>query len=124
LTGAFNKCRPKLTCISKFLCLYGCERIFTDTAGGALNARRGLIEALEFCRRGDCLPVWKMDRLGRGLKHSIETIAHRQSIGVGFVSLQESIDRGRFGRKARLSRLRRAGPGSNASRSATARWPD
>ena len=70
----------------------GCERIFTDTASGAIDARKGLKEALLFCRRGDSLLVWKLDRLGRSLKHLIETINHLQSNGVGFVSLQESID--------------------------------
>jgi hypothetical protein len=51
----------------------GCERIFTDTAGGAKSERPGLAEALNFMREGDTLVVWKLDRLGRSLKHLIET---------------------------------------------------
>lgn len=70
----------------------GCEKIFTDTASGAKDDRIGLIEAVEFCRSGDSLVVWKLDRLGRSLKHLIETINLLHKKKVGFVSLQESID--------------------------------
>jgi len=51
-----------------------------------------LIDAIEFCRKGDSLVVWKLDRLGRSLKHLIETINGLHSRKVGFVSIQESID--------------------------------
>ena len=70
----------------------GCEKIFSDTASGAKDNRVGLIEAIEFCREGDSLVVWKLDRLGRSLKHLIETINLLHKKKVGFVSLQESID--------------------------------
>ena len=52
----------------------GCNKIFTDTASGAKAERKGLDEALEYVREGDTLVVWKLDRLGRSLKHLIETI--------------------------------------------------
>jgi len=70
----------------------GCEKIFTDQASGARDDRKGLIDAIEFCRTGDSLVVWKLDRLGRSLKHLIETINLLHEKKVGFVSLQESID--------------------------------
>ena len=70
----------------------GCEKIFTDRASGNKDDRRGLSEAIEFCRQGDSLVVWKLDRLGRSLKHLIETINQLHSKAVGFVSVQESID--------------------------------
>ncbi len=70
----------------------GCEKIFTDQAGGAKDDRKGLIDAIEFCRKGDSLIVWKLDRLGRSLKHLIETINLLHEKKVGFVSLQENID--------------------------------
>lgn len=70
----------------------GCEKIFTDTASGSIDTRKGLSDALEFSRKGDLLMVWKLDRLGRSLKHLMETITFLQIKGVGFVSLQESID--------------------------------
>jgi len=51
-----------------------CERIFTDTASGAKAQRPGLAEALQCCRSGDTLVVWKLDRLGRSLPHLVETV--------------------------------------------------
>ena len=70
----------------------GCERIFTDTVGGASAERAGLEQALAFARKGDTLVVWKLDRLGRSLRHLVETLAALRDRGVGFRSLQESID--------------------------------
>jgi DNA invertase Pin-like site-specific DNA recombinase len=70
----------------------GCERIFTDTASGASTDRPGLAQALRFVRTGDILVVWRLDRLGRSLKHLIETISQLQAQGIGFRSIQESID--------------------------------
>ena len=69
-----------------------CEKIFTDQASGAKDDRKGLIDAIEFCRKGDSLVVWKLDRLGRSLKHLIETINLLYEKKVGFISLQENID--------------------------------
>ena len=70
----------------------GCEKIFTDTASGAKSDRTGLTEAISFMRKGDTLCVWKLDRLGRSLKHLIETVLALQALGKGFCSLQENID--------------------------------
>src|SRR5205809_1608699 len=70
----------------------GCEKIFTDTASGGKANRVGLAEALNFMRQGDTLCVWKLDRLGRSLKHLIETVLRLQEVGKGFRSLQEHID--------------------------------
>jgi DNA invertase Pin-like site-specific DNA recombinase len=70
----------------------GCEKIFTDTASGAKSDRTGLREAINFMRKGDTLCVWKLDRLGRSLKHLIETVLALQALGKGFCSLQENID--------------------------------
>jgi len=71
----------------------GCGRIFTDTAGGSRTDRAGLEEALSFLRdREDTLVVWRLDRLGRSLRHLIDTVAVLQGRGIGFRSLQEQID--------------------------------
>jgi DNA invertase Pin-like site-specific DNA recombinase len=70
----------------------GCERVFTDIASGAKDERVGLAEALAFLRPGDTLVVWKLDRLGRSLKHLIETVTALQAKKIGFRSLRESID--------------------------------
>lgn len=70
----------------------GCERVFSDVASGAASDRTGLGEVREFIRAGDTLVVWKLDRLGRSLKHLIEVVADLQARGVGLRSLQEAID--------------------------------
>lgn len=70
----------------------GCERTFTDQASGAKADRPGLAEALEFCRPGDTLVVWRLDRLGRSLRNLIDVVADLDARGVGLRSLQESID--------------------------------
>jgi len=70
----------------------GCTRIYTDTASGAKSERKGLDEALNYVREGDILVVWRLDRLGRSLKHLIETITELSKRGVGFKSITENID--------------------------------
>ena len=70
----------------------GCGRIFTDTASGAKAERPGLAEALHYLWAGDALAVWKLDRLGRSLKDLIEIVTTLEQRGIGFKSLQESMD--------------------------------
>jgi DNA invertase Pin-like site-specific DNA recombinase len=70
----------------------GCSKIFTDTASGAKAERKGLEEALDYVREGDILVVWRLDRLGRSLKHLIETITELNNRKIGFKSIQENID--------------------------------
>ena len=70
----------------------GCERIFHDKASGTKTERPGLQEAIEFLREGDSLVVWRLDRLGRSLRHLIDTVSELEERGIGFRSLQESID--------------------------------
>lgn len=70
----------------------GCEQIFTDTVSGAQVERAGLAKAIQFVRPGDTLVVWKLDRLGRSLKHLIETVTTLHDQHIGFRSLTENID--------------------------------
>jgi len=73
--------------------LAGCEKIFTDEGiSGSKSDRPGLNKALEFCRQGDTLVVWKLDRLGRSLAHLIEAVKSLGDRGVEFKSVQETID--------------------------------
>ena len=43
----------------------GCERIYKEKASGTIDSRKELSNAIDFCRKGDSLVVWKLDRLGR-----------------------------------------------------------
>ncbi len=70
----------------------GCTKIFTDTMSGATTERKGLDEALDYVREGDTLVVWRLDRLGRSLKHLIETITNLNNRKIGFRSITEHID--------------------------------
>src|SRR5205814_7524792 len=54
--------------------------------------RKGLEEALTYVRAGDTLIVWRLDRLGRSLKHLIETITTLNNRHIGFKSITENID--------------------------------
>ena len=70
----------------------GCDRVFTDTLSGAKADRPGLTAALGYARVGDTLVVWRLDRLGRSLRHLIETMADLDKRGVELRSLTEQID--------------------------------
>lgn len=70
----------------------GCDRVFTDRASGAVDDRPGLAELLNHARSGDVVVVWRLDRLGRSLRHLIETVRLLEDRGVGFRSLTEAID--------------------------------
>ncbi len=70
----------------------GCSKIFTDTASGAKAERMGLAEALSYVREGDTLVVWRLDRLGRSLKHLIEIISKLNNRKIEFKSITENID--------------------------------
>ena len=70
----------------------GCYRTFVDKASGALDERRELANVLDHLRPGDTLVVWRLDRLGRSLRHLIDIMARLEQRGVGLRSLHESID--------------------------------
>ncbi len=71
----------------------GCQRCFSDTASGSVRERPQLQFTLEELRDGeDTLVVWRLDRLGRSLRHLIELVAELESRQLGFRSLCEGID--------------------------------
>jgi len=70
----------------------GCWKVWTEHASGALDRRPQLDEVLEQLRPGDTLVVWRLDRLGRSLRHLIEVVTGLDERGVGFRSLRENID--------------------------------
>jgi DNA invertase Pin-like site-specific DNA recombinase len=70
----------------------GCARVWVDVASGSRDDRPELARLLEGLLPGDTLVVWRLDRLGRSLRHLIDTVTALDKRGVGFRSLQESID--------------------------------
>ena len=70
----------------------GCENIYTDKMSGAKTERPGLEKIMSFIRKGDTLVVWKLDRLGRSLKHLIQVMNQLEERGIYFKSVQESLD--------------------------------
>jgi DNA invertase Pin-like site-specific DNA recombinase len=60
----------------------GCGKIFTDTINNAKADRNGLEKALAVLRPGDCLVVWKLDRLGTSIKDMIRIMTIFRSRGL------------------------------------------
>jgi hypothetical protein len=87
----------------------GCERIFRDVGSGTLRKRPRLDTCLEYLRSGDTLVVWRLDRLGRSLRHLVDVIAALERRHVAFHSLREAIDTTTNERLRRTSPLRRPG---------------
>ncbi len=68
----------------------GCDQIYQDTMSGASTMRDGLHRAVDYMRSGDTLVVWKLDRLGRSLKHLIDVVNDLNKKGVFFKSIRET----------------------------------
>ncbi len=68
------------------------RNLLSDKASGTRDDRPGLTKALGFTRSGDCLVVWKLDRLGRSLSNLLRIVTRLRGQGVGFRSLTEQMD--------------------------------
>ena len=68
------------------------RHLFEDRASGSRGDRAGLAQALAFIKSGDCLVVWKLDRLGRSLPHLLTTVTELKTRGIAFRSLTERMD--------------------------------
>lgn len=68
------------------------RHLHSDKASGARDNRPGLKTCLADLRSGDCLIVWKLDRLGRSLPHLLAIINDLKSRGISFRSLTEQMD--------------------------------
>src|SRR5205814_7450973 len=70
----------------------GCRQVYEEVISGARAERPVLQQALAHLREGDVLMIWKLDRLGRSLRHLIEVVSDLAQRGIGFKSLQENLD--------------------------------
>ena len=59
------------------------ERMYEDLASGRHDARPGLIACLKALQSGNTLVLWRLDRLGRDLKHLVNTAEDLRVRGVG-----------------------------------------
>ncbi len=72
--------------------LAGCELIYQDVASGAKSVRPELVKLLAQARSGDTLVIWKLDRLGRSLKHLVELVDELTQRKIGLQSLNDPVD--------------------------------
>jgi DNA invertase Pin-like site-specific DNA recombinase len=61
----------------------GPDQLYQDLASGKRDDRPGLAAALKALRRGDALVAWKLDRLGRDLRHLVNLVHELTERGVG-----------------------------------------
>src|SRR3954470_8375009 len=59
------------------------RHLYEDTTSGRRDDRPGLAACLKALREGDTLVVWKLDRLGRDLRHLVNTVHELTTRGIG-----------------------------------------
>ncbi len=67
------------------------DLIFTDKLSGAKDDRPGLNNCLNVIREGDTLVVWRLDRLGRSMRHLVTLIEDLRQRGIGFRSISDGM---------------------------------
>jgi len=67
----------------------GCEKIFEEKVSGTKADRPELASMRTTLRKGDVVYIYKLDRLGRSLKHLLELASDFEKDGVGLVSLND-----------------------------------
>ncbi|MFK7873615.1 MAG: recombinase family protein [Oligoflexales bacterium] len=69
----------------------GCQEIFEDKISDAKSSRPGLDAMMHFLEKGDCVIVWRLDRLGRSMIDLINIVNSFNNRGIGFKSLSDNI---------------------------------
>src|SRR3954453_13973596 len=90
----------------------GCTKVIEDTASGGKAQRSGLDRVRELLRPGDVLVVWRLDRLGRSLRHLIELLTELEQ-GVFYISPRKGIFHESDGRHSLELRLVQFGLGQD-----------
>jgi DNA invertase Pin-like site-specific DNA recombinase len=70
----------------------GCDKLFIEIISGSRVDRPELANLLEVVREGDTVVCWRLDRIGRSLRHLVEMAERLQQRGVAFRFLTENID--------------------------------
>jgi DNA invertase Pin-like site-specific DNA recombinase len=70
----------------------GCEKVYEEVISGAKAERPVLDNVLSQLRPGDVLVVWKLDRLGRSLKHLVSLVHWLMEHNIGLRSLNDPVD--------------------------------
>jgi DNA invertase Pin-like site-specific DNA recombinase len=68
------------------------DRIFEDKVSGAKSRRKGLDGLMSQLEPGDCVIIWRLDRLGRSVQHLSDLLVYFRTHDIGLVSLSEGID--------------------------------
>ena len=73
---------------------YDIYKVYTDVASGAKDSRPALNDLMFDARQKyfDAIIVWKLDRLGRSLKHLINIIEEWQQKGIDLICTTQNID--------------------------------
>jgi DNA invertase Pin-like site-specific DNA recombinase len=102
------------------------SRFYEDEASGKKDDRPGLNSCLKSLREGDTLVVWKLDRLGRNLRHLVNTVHDLMERKIGFRVLSgqgANIDTTTAGGRWCSASSQRS-PSLSATSSASERSPD
>ena len=59
------------------------DAIYEDQASGQREDRPGLAAFLKAARQGDVIVVWRLDRLGRNLRHLVNLVQDLNDRGIG-----------------------------------------
>jgi DNA invertase Pin-like site-specific DNA recombinase len=70
----------------------GCNKIYTEVMSATKSERPELQEMINNLRKEDIIIVWKLNRLGRSLKHLVELINKFIEQEIGLKSLNDHID--------------------------------
>ena len=70
----------------------GCQKIFKEVAKGSDVEREQLNELLDLVKPGDTIIIWKLDRIGRSLKHLVTLFSELIDKGIDIISLQDPIN--------------------------------
>lgn len=71
---------------------YGCEKIYTEKASGALKKRIELEKVIDFVREGDSLVCTRLDRLARSLSDLVNITEQLSNKNVQLVILDQELD--------------------------------